>query len=75
MLLGGIQKLTTLDFPGLVSCTVFTRGCNFSCPYCHNPDLVRPAPAGRGQAESAEAPLLENTEFFAFLRKRQGLLE
>lgn len=40
MLTGGLQKLTTLDFPGVVSSIVFTKGCNFRCPYCHNPELV-----------------------------------
>ena len=40
MLIGGLQKTTMLDFPGKVSAVVFTQGCNFLCPYCHNPDLV-----------------------------------
>ena len=38
--IGGIQKLTLLDFPGKVACTVFTVGCNFRCPFCHNASLV-----------------------------------
>lgn len=41
MRLGGLQKTTTLDFPGLIGAVVFTQGCNYTCPYCHNPDLVR----------------------------------
>ena len=41
MRLGGWQKTTLLDFPGRVACLVFTQGCNFTCPYCHNPQLVR----------------------------------
>ena len=36
----GLQKLTLLDFPGMTACTVFTSGCNFRCPFCHNPRLV-----------------------------------
>lgn len=40
MRIGGFQKLTLLDFPGRVSAIIFTRGCNFKCPYCHNPEMV-----------------------------------
>ena len=40
MIIGGLQKLTLLDFPGYVACTVFTEGCNFRCPFCHNALLV-----------------------------------
>ncbi|MDR2573596.1 MAG: anaerobic ribonucleoside-triphosphate reductase activating protein [Desulfovibrio sp.] len=40
MRIGGLQKTTMLDFPGRISAVVFTQGCNFLCPYCHNPDLV-----------------------------------
>jgi pyruvate formate lyase activating enzyme len=39
---GGLEKVSTVDFPGLLSAVVFTQGCNFRCPYCHNPDLARP---------------------------------
>ena len=39
-MIGGLQKVTLLDFPGKVACTVFLTGCNLRCPYCHNPDLV-----------------------------------
>ncbi|MBQ1371775.1 MAG: anaerobic ribonucleoside-triphosphate reductase activating protein [Oscillospiraceae bacterium] len=65
MRLGGLQKMTLLDFPGRVACTVFTIGCNFRCPFCHNSSLVLPA----------ELSELSLEEFFAFLRKRQGLLD
>ncbi len=64
MKLGGLQKLTLLDFPGKTACTVFTVGCNFRCPFCHNASLVR------GGVD--EIPL---DEFFSFLKKRQGLLD
>ena len=60
----GIQKLTLLDYPGKVACTVFLNGCNFRCPYCHNAELL-----GDGEAVMTVAGLL------AFLRKRQGILE
>ena len=42
MRLGGLQKLTLLDFPGEIACTVFTEGCNLRCPFCQNPALVLP---------------------------------
>ena len=65
MRLGGLQKMTLLDFPGRVACTVFTVGCNFRCPFCHNSSLV--VPSG--------IPELSQDDFFAFLKKRQGLLD
>lgn len=68
MLLKGIQKLTLLDFPGKMACTVFSGGCNFLCPFCHNASLV----IGERVRESATLP---EEEFFAFLKKRRGILE
>ena len=68
MLLKGVQKLTLLDFPGKMACTVFTGGCNFLCPFCHNASLV----IGERVRESATLP---EEEFFAFLKKRRGILE
>jgi len=65
MRLGGLQKMTLLDFPGRVACTAFTVGCNFRCPFCHNSSLV----------VSPEVPELSQDDFFAFLKKRQGLLD
>lgn len=62
----GLQKLTLLDFPGRMACTVFTDGCNFRCPFCHNASLV--------VGERWE-PLMSEEEFFAFLKKRQGVLD
>jgi len=51
MHIGGLQKQSFIDYPGRVSCVVFLAGCNFDCPYCHNPQLTgdparRPAAAG-----------------------------
>lgn len=65
MRLGGLQKLTLLDFPGHVACTVFTQGCNFRCPFCHNTPLVT-------GTEDPEYPL---EDFFRFLETRQGILD
>ena len=67
MLISGLQKMTLLDYPGRVACTVFTGGCNFRCPFCHNASLVIPE-ALRAADGGVEAIL-------AFLKKRQGLLD
>lgn len=64
MKLSGLQKTTLLDFPGKVACTVFTAGCNFRCPFCHNATLV----LGEGDP-------IDTEEFFRFLKKRQGILD
>ncbi len=66
MRINGLQKLTLLDFPGRTACTVFTGGCNFRCPFCHNASLV---------LREAEQPVLDEEEIFAFLEKRRGLLD
>ena len=63
----GLQKMTLLDFPGKVACTVFSCGCNFRCPFCHNAGLVLP--------DADRSMLMDQTEILAFLRKRQGLLD
>ena len=68
MLLKGLQKLTLLDFPDKMACTVFTGGCNFLCPFCHNASLV----IGERVKES---PTIPCEEFFDFLEKRRGILE
>ena len=66
MLISGLQKLTLLDYPGKVACTVFTGGCNFRCPFCHNSTLVLP---GQIAHDSSEEAVLN------FLRKRVGVLD
>ena len=66
MLVSGLQKLTLLDYPGKVACTVFTGGCNFRCPFCHNAPLVLP---DRLAADTSE------DEVLAFLEKRVGILD
>ncbi len=65
MQFGGIQKLTLLDFPGKVACTVFTLGCNFRCPFCQDGGLL--------DGEAYE--LVDEREVLALLKKRQGILE
>ncbi|MBR2582050.1 MAG: anaerobic ribonucleoside-triphosphate reductase activating protein [Oscillospiraceae bacterium] len=66
MQIAGLQKLTLLDYPGHVACTVFTPGCNFRCPFCHNAPLVLPERLGCDTTED---------EVLAFLRKRMGVLD
>ena len=51
MLIAGLQKLTLLDYPGTVACTVFTGGCNFRCPFCHYAPLVLPELMGQDTDE------------------------
>jgi pyruvate formate lyase activating enzyme len=68
MLFGGLQKTTLVDYPGKVAATVFTSGCNFRCPYCHNPELVLPELI-KDQPQIAEKDILD------FLKERQGLLQ
>ena len=65
MKISGLQKLTLLDYPGKMACTVFTYGCNFRCPFCHNALLVT--------EENSDS--ISEDEFFSFLKKRQGILD
>ena len=65
MVFGGFQKLTLLDYPGKVACTLFTKGCNFRCPFCHNTLLV--------EGENSER--VTDEEVLTYLKKRQGILE
>lgn len=62
----GLQKLTLLDYPGKVACTVFLAGCNFRCPFCHNASLVTHIDAEAGISEG---------EVLSFLKKRSGVLD
>lgn len=66
MLISGLQKLTLLDYPGRVACTVFTGGCNFRCPFCHNAPLVLPEQLAQDTDEE---------QVLAFLKKRVGVLD
>lgn len=68
MRLGGLQKLTLIDFPGKIAATVFTVGCSFRCPFCHNPELVL-------TDQALETGSLGEKDFFSFLESRRGKLE
>ena len=65
MQIAGLQKMTLLDYPGKVACTVFLPGCNFRCPFCHNAQLL---------GKDTEA-IMDDTGLLAFLEKRRGLLD
>ena len=64
MKIAGLQKMTLLDYPGKVACTVFLPGCNYRCPFCHNGGLLEQAPEA-----------LPPEELLTFLEKRRGLLD
>ena len=68
MKIGGFQKLSLVDYPGKVSCIVFTIGCNFRCPYCYVPQLILPEKIKKLK----EIPI---AEIFSFLQKNKGLNE
>lgn len=65
MKIHGLQKMTLLDFPGKVACTVFLGGCDLRCPFCHNAELI----------DGTAPAVMDETELLAFLEKRRGLLE
>ena len=64
MKIKGLQKLTLLDYPEKMACTVFLAGCNFRCPFCHNASLVT----------NIDGDYISEEEFFSFLNKRKGIL-
>jgi len=66
MNIGGFQKNSLIDFPGQIAAVVFTPGCNFICPYCHNPELA----AGKVTASAWNPEAV-----MAFLEKRRGMLQ
>ena len=64
MLIGGYQKVSLIDFPGVVAAVVFLRGCNFMCPYCHNPELL-----------FADGETVSEEDFFAMLAENRHMLD
>ena len=67
MLFGGLQKSSMIDYPGKIACVLFLSGCNFNCPYCHNPQLAK----SRTQCP----PILDEQAVDAFLSKRKSFLD
>ncbi len=67
MVLGGLQKNSLIDYPKMVSCVLFFSGCNFNCPYCHNPELAKGPLTGQ--------LTIDVKNLFSFLRKRSAFLD
>ena len=65
MKIQGVPKMTLLDFPGRVACTVFLGGCDFRCPFCHNGELL----------DGSAPAIMDDRELLRFLKGRQGLLD
>ena len=63
--IGGLQKVSMIDYPGRLSAVVFLSGCNFHCPYCHNPELAR--------SDSDQS--VPKHDVLAYLKARRGLLD
>ncbi len=68
MKIGGLQKMTLIDYPGKIAATVFLIGCNFRCPYCHNEELVDPE-------KIKDQPKIDEKDFFRFLNERKDFLD
>ena len=68
MIIAGLQKLTLVDYPEKLACTVFLAGCNFRCPWCYNPELVLPEKIKNNSQISKKG-------FFDFLKYRISLLD
>ena len=64
MIINGIEKLSLVDYDGVTACVLFTGGCNFACPFCHNSPLVY----------AQNLPVIDNDEIFEFLIKRTKVL-
>ena len=67
MHIGGLQKTSLIDYPEKISCVLFLSGCNFDCPFCHNPQLAK------GMADNSAVPDLDS--FYRFLENRRSFLE
>jgi len=66
MVISGMQKLTLLDYPEKTACLLFTQGCNFRCPFCHNSELLK---------NEQPTDIISEEEVFKYLNKRQGILD
>ncbi len=64
--IGGLQKVSLIDYPAKICAVLFVQGCNFRCPFCHNPELVDPA---------LYHDCIPEEEIFSFLEKRKGILD
>ena len=67
MILGGLQKNSLIDYPEKLSCVLFLSGCNFTCPYCHNPQLLKEGASNTGS--------LDEKVFYEFLESHKGFID
>ena len=67
MILGGLQKNSLIDYPGKLSCVLFLSGCNFNCPYCHNPQLLN--------GGFSKTTCLDEKTFYEFLQSHKGFID
>ena len=65
MLISGFDKVTLLNYPGLVACTIFTKGCNLKCPFCHNSSLI----------SGNDDTYIDEDDIFKYLNKRKNIIE
>ena len=75
MKIGGLEKLSLLDYPGLLSAIVFTQGCNFRCRFCYNPMLVWPQQGGETLNTKKDDASISEHDLFVFLEERRGKLD
>ncbi|MFA7087758.1 MAG: anaerobic ribonucleoside-triphosphate reductase activating protein [Patescibacteria group bacterium] len=76
MIIGGLEKLTLLDYPEHLAAIIFTQGCNFRCRYCYNPMLVWPDGGLDGKNKKEKGfPIIDQKDLFLFLENRIGRLD
>lgn len=73
--IGGLVRVDSVNYPGLVACTVFTKGCNFRCPYCHNPSLVFDEKMSKNGDETNVFESFTVDKVFDYIKQRRGLLD
>jgi pyruvate formate lyase activating enzyme len=66
MKIGGLQKVSLIDYPDAICAIVFSQGCNFKCGYCHNPELVDQERFGK---------CIDEKKVMEFLATRKGKLD
>jgi len=75
MIIGGLEKISLIDFPGCVSAVVFTKSCNFRCHFCYNPMLVLTSGEGEIENKEKDPSLISEEDLFLFLESRAGKIE
>lgn len=73
--IGGFVRVDSVNYPGLVACTVFTKGCNFRCPYCHNPSLVWDGTMSQNGDDANDFESFTVDKVFSYINQRRGLLD